>query len=513
MRGLDDDAPAAAGPPACEVGATESTPPPDAFARLVTATRQGETTDLSPDLSSDDIEALEDDEWKPEQSVKADCIRRVATLHELRPDPRGLTIRGALITDRLDLSCCDVPCQLRFVDCRFDDTPDLTGTSVRTVVLNRCYMPGIVLTNAQVEGDVTCDGTVVDGDVKASGLRTKGSVSLTGTRFLSGAELEFRLARIEGDLILRDAEIDGALELRGAHVTGRTFLSGSTFAERADDALSAEALETETLNLRGCTTSGRPLNLANAQIGSLTLSDLRDVDPPDAVLPGPLTAPGWVIQDIYGSIRTDRRLMARWLDTNRETDRPFTPQPWHAVADVCERNGQHADARWLRFQAARRTTRAARLSSKPVRHLYGAFSGYGYYPLVAALWILVALVVVTAIVADNRQHFSPARVTAPTPAALTTADENGARSRAAFHGGANCSDIAPYPCLRPSLYALDTVLPTVSTGQAEAWRPNPTQGDVLARSWLPWTLTALKAFGWALAAILLAGLTGLLRRT
>jgi hypothetical protein len=43
------------------------------------------------------------------------------------------------------------------------------------------------------------------------------------------------------------------------------------------------------------------------------------------------------------------------------------------------------------------------------------------------------------------------------------------------------------------------------TGQATAWRPTT--------NWVAYVLTSLKAFGWLLTALLLAGVTGLLRKT
>ena len=59
----------------------------------------------------------------------------------------------------------------------------------------------------------------------------------------------------------------------------------------------------------------------------------------------------------------------------------------------------------------------------------------------------------------------------------------------------------------PPRIRFDNVLPgTLATGQASLWTAN-------ASSWLPYTLGALKVFSWILVALLLAGVTGLLRKT
>jgi hypothetical protein len=64
----------------------------------------------------------------------------------------------------------------------------------------------------------------------------------------------------------------------------------------------------------------------------------------------------------------------------------------------------------------------------------------------------------------------------------------------------------PVPLLPAGLYSLDVVLPpSVTTGQTTAWRPTT---DPMA-----YVLTSLKTFGWLLTVLLLAGVTGLLRKT
>jgi hypothetical protein len=61
------------------------------------------------------------------------------------------------------------------------------------------------------------------------------------------------------------------------------------------------------------------------------------------------------------------------------------------------------------------------------------------------------------------------------------------------------------------LYAFDNALPgTLATGQAAQWTANGAQGWNM---WIPYTLGGLKIASWILVALLLAGVTGLLRKT
>jgi hypothetical protein len=58
-------------------------------------------------------------------------------------------------------------------------------------------------------------------------------------------------------------------------------------------------------------------------------------------------------------------------------------------------------------------------------------------------------------------------------------------------------------CLNPLEYALATAVPVAAGSQS--WAP-PDNG------WAPIVFGALRLFAWAFAAVLLAGLTGLLRQ-
>jgi len=65
-----------------------------------------------------------------------------------------------------------------------------------------------------------------------------------------------------------------------------------------------------------------------------------------------------------------------------------------------------------------------------------------------------------------------------------------------------------YPCFAPAGYAFDVVVPIINVHQAQYWGPNG-QAWGYARVTSIWIASVL---GWALATLLVAGLTGLTRR-
>jgi hypothetical protein len=52
-------------------------------------------------------------------------------------------------------------------------------------------------------------------------------------------------------------------------------------------------------------------------------------------------------------------------------------------------------------------TRTSRPGPKLIRWIYGALTGHGYYPLIAAVWLILAIVASGIIVAANQGVFTP----------------------------------------------------------------------------------------------------------
>jgi hypothetical protein len=208
----------------------------------------------------------------------------------------------------------------------------------------------------------------------------------------------------------------------------------------------------------------------------------------DANPPSPLVATGWEVTDIHGPLRSDWAAARSWLKTTAET----SVQPWHALAAVYERNGEPASARRLRFAAANKVTSQSPLPTKILRSLYGAVVGYGYYPLLAGFWLAMVVVAGSIIVATNRADFVPTR--------------DAANAAAIAYLQQTHNPIPTQTPPKPLHYTVSTLLPTAVGNAASDWT---VRADA---PWLSVTLTTLKLTAWVLTALLLAGVTGLLRK-
>jgi hypothetical protein len=175
-----------------------------------------------------------------------------------------------------------------------------------------------------------------------------------------------------------------------------------------------------------------------------------------------------------------------------------------------ERNGNPAAARRLRCSAANRITRQAPLPTKIIRRLYWALVGNGYYPLWTILWLLVVVVIAWGIVALNREDIVPAHATEAVKAVKDHAAHTGTTADRWLPVTAEtpCEVLHPgYPCMKSSTFAVNSVLPPAGSTNGD-WKVAAEANLVLVLG-----LSALKLTSWALAALLLAGVTGLLSKT
>jgi hypothetical protein len=303
-----------------------------------------------------------------------------------------------------------------------------------------------------------------------------------------GCALNLARAEITGNVLAVGLEADGEVRALGARFGGRLDLCKAKLRNREGNALNLELASIKQLRLGPKDIAGSPGPVDITGEVRLYRAAITDLET-DANPPSPLVATGWEVTDIQGPLRSDWAAAKRWLKKAPETE--TSVQPWHALAAVYERNGEPADARRLRFAAANKVTRQSpSLPTKMLRSVYGAVVGYGYYPLLAGFWLAVVVVAGSIIVAANRADFVPTR--------------DAANAAAIAYLQQTHHPIPPQTPLKPVHYAVSTLLPTAVGNAASDW--------TVGAGWVSVTLTTLKFTAWVLTALLLAGVTGLLRK-
>ncbi|TCO32404.1 hypothetical protein EV652_10410 [Kribbella steppae] len=282
----------------------------------------------------------------------------------------------------------------------------------------------------------------------------------------------------------------GAVRLAGARIGGQVSLSGAELGgiDSKGRSLVADGLKCD-----------RKLLLSNgfSAVGSVSMAgaeiQLLEVGDTPGSLPTLGDATGWTLQDVNGVIRTDRRAAAAWLSTQAAA------QPWQALAAIYDRNGQSPDARWMRYKSALRSTKNTSKLVWLTRQAYRVTTGHGYYPLVALAWLVLILLVATTLTAVWGDQFTTATSTAIRADLASQMSPVPGRVPAGL-----CSTGWDVPCLDPLAYGLATAFPVIGPGHT--WTPPDDS----------WTLTgafhAMRLMAWVFAAILLAGVSGLLRK-
>ena len=502
------------------------------------------------------------DKWGMEREVRADLIRWLCVDPRAKAlvDPQGIRLLGARITGKLYLADVMVPFALTLRNCSISERMTFEHASLPRLDLGGCYTGEIdgrasvihgdlILDSVHASGEVWFNDSIIDGDLGARGGHFTHSAvephETEGAFFRKALDLES--SRIGGDVWLcYGFEADGAVDLitatigtslvfsgtfnnpnniaimaQGLAVTSEVFFGGifgkihvngsvvlgsarvgaTVFVQHATfsgayngnfpipfahgfDALgmSARRLVWQNVALE----NGAVLNLDGASVGSLL------DDPHSWPAPGKLSLDGFTYEHLAVADAPSR---LRWLALQPE----YHPQPYRQLAKVLREQGDEEGAI------------AVLVASEDLRHasygrasaLWGGFLnatiGYGHRPLRTIGWSLLVILIGWPIVSAAKR----AGVMRPT-----------------FPENIPQSSEPDYEELHPLLYSLDAFLPFVNLHQEHYWWPNSkAAGDCeifgyrfrlrgsLVRHYL-W----LQIFsGWLLSAILIAGVTGLMR--
>ncbi|MBF0324659.1 MAG: hypothetical protein HQL42_06250 [Alphaproteobacteria bacterium] len=343
-------------------------------------------------------------------------------------------------------------------------------TLTRPLWLSQCTIAsGINLNHARAKvlGLVDCPRI---GGIEADNLRTDGSLILSGSK-------------VQGRAFLIGGQVDGDVDCSGAHLDGY-----------GGPALQADRLKVVgALFLREGFRAKGLLVLDHAAVGTL-------VDDPDCwpTPPGGLSLNGFTYDAIAAHCRLDARSRLDWLHLQPK-EGFFDPQPYEQLAKVMKAQGHNADARAVLIAKERDRRPFLPRRKRVLSFWFDALVGYGYRPWLAAVWMAVFIAggALAVAQADHLGHMVPAKE-------RVYMDKLYAESRVLP---------AEYPHLQPVVYSLDVFLPFVDLQQEDYWMPTDQRGQarVFGRGMMLWRWLHI-ALGWALSALFVAGITGLIKK-
>lgn len=436
-----------------------------------------------------------------------------------RLEARGcISIRGATVTG-----------EMRFSGARIGASFEADGVSITspdTIALDAGGLEvrgGILLRGANVRGGINLSGVRLGGDVNATGGRIErpNEVALNGDAIMAGGDLALRGATIVGEARLLGARFRGDIDCSSAKLSqpggyalrlNHAAIDGAFFLRQAASIEGMLDLTATTIGAIDDDQESWP------QAGDLLLNRCQY----GAIIGGPVDAKSrldWL----------SRQAPERW-----KTD--FWPQPYEQLSTVLGEMGHEEDARTILIAKERlqRRARRARAKSPALRAGLAFRDGilaitvrYGRQPLLALLWLILFWVIGTGVFALAQQSGA---IKPNSPVILRSLEwtmcgleETESRympsSSQTFAGRAltgqnqlSCfldqPEASSYPEFNSVMYSLDVLLPVLSIGQKEYWRPDSTKpnGTITLNYYF-----FQSVIGWALSLLAVAGFSGLVR--
>ncbi|MFG2373220.1 oxidoreductase [Streptomyces sp. NPDC048504] len=244
---------------------------------------EGRRVDLRAGVSDQD-RAVEGGQWGPGRTVRATVI--VALLLGANAVQSGavagLRLAGARISGHLNLAGAQIAHALWLDDCWFEESMNLLGASLRTLVITGSRVPGIEADSARIEGNLDLRGSVVESLASSPFNHVSTALSLsdarvTGGMLLNGAHISapggWAVAAgglvMEGGVFFRRGFVArGQVRLMGAQLPGGLFMRGAQLEDPGPDgvALAMDNAVASRLDFSDGFTANGTVHLRRTQI-------------------------------------------------------------------------------------------------------------------------------------------------------------------------------------------------------------------------------------------------------
>lgn len=343
---------------------------------------------------------------------------------DFKTQPSGITVNGAWIAGKLDLSFTHARGPIDFFNCHFAERPQMVQLQADGLAIVGCTMvDGINAARIQISGNLTLNGSRIDGKVslsgsdikghlsctqatlrhpqgsalKAQGMKVASSVLLEGTTAsgqvsLLGAQIGGQLVaigvafhnpegialnaqstQIRGDAFLRYAATDGEVSFMGAEINGVLDCTHATMRHAQGDVLNAQRLIVrEGFIWRRLQDVVGRVDLTSAHVG-----DLWD-DPESWAMCEGLSLSGFIYDVLHGGINVPDRLA--WLKMGAVSRREFYPQPYEQLAKLLRDTGHRSDARAIMVAKEKEQRKASRARWRSERDWRGALLEASHLP-------------------------------------------------------------------------------------------------------------------------------------
>lgn len=390
--------------------------------------------------------------WPSNRNIRAELIKWLCIDKKVQEliHPKGITVIGAKILGKLDLSFSDINRPLRLTRCSISEEIYLIQANVQYLNFNESHMQGF-----------SADSVTVKGSLRINGIRSEGEFRLLG-------------AIIKGQLTCIRAEFNNP--------KGYAFIAQDMTVERAFF-FSPDSIE-------------GVINLENAKVGNFE-DDIES----QKIKKGTLRLSGFEYGKLEKLGTADKRL--EWIrlqyssDKEKEKKNVFHAQPYDQLAKAYKEIGYESDAKDVLIAKHDDMLKYGRLNClTEIKHRFlGLTTAHGYKPQ-RAISLLIGLVMLSSFIfsdADNRKSMRPAKE-------RVYMDEKYEKNGELPYD---------YPKFNSLVYAIDTALPFVDLHQEDYWLPDTNEAGLTRYSYWLWIHIAL---GWFFSLLGVSAVTGIIKK-
>lgn len=229
----------------------------------------------------------------PCTAIRAEVIRELllGTIDRVVGTVPAVRLRGAHITNRLDLMGAAVDVPLICDECTFDTAPRFVESSMHTVRITKSQLPGFNGARMQVSGILNLAESQIEHGLWLDRVRVIGEISLGGTSIQAdryGVALTADGMSVDGNVEFNAGfHASGEVRLRGARITGALILKDATIRNPGGKAIHARGLA-----VGGLFTAKRLITEGEFRLANGHVNDLIDFTAANLSNPGGIALGG-----------------------------------------------------------------------------------------------------------------------------------------------------------------------------------------------------------------------------
>ncbi|SNT45547.1 hypothetical protein SAMN05216276_104521 [Streptosporangium subroseum] len=240
----------------------------DAERRVWEAFPHGEEVDFTtgkPDEDDPAVGAV----WGMERTVRARVIAALLMSEEVPRSHRipAIRIKGARITERMNLAYSTICHSARFLSCFFEQAPGLYWARCQQMSFKGSHLPGLSASNVHMDGHLRLDGCVATGLLELRGAQLAGSLTMNRARiFTLGMAIDCDRIQTGRGLSAKGLHATGQVRLSSARVIGAMVLDGARLTDTRGLPLDLDGLVADgSVLCRGMAVTGM-VSLRNARV-------------------------------------------------------------------------------------------------------------------------------------------------------------------------------------------------------------------------------------------------------